>query len=120
MKGISNIILAVLFLIITVSLSGAFMMWGTSSTQTIEGDIEEKFVGEKTGLGATFIITDVTFDITNYNNPPNVTIMNNGKADLNVLELEIYLNGTRHTLEPWDPTDVVISPGESAVLKIKQ
>jgi flagellar basal body-associated protein FliL len=120
MKGMSSLIVVIILVLIVVAMASAFLLWGTTSSESIKTEVEEKQEYETTGRGATFIITNVSFNRGDYTQYPNVTILNNGKADLNLLELEIYLNDTRHNLEPWDTDNIILRPGESAVMKIMQ
>lgn len=120
MKGMSSLIVIIILVLIVVSMASAFLLWGSGSIEPVKTEIEEKQEYETTGHGATFIITNVTFNRGDYTQYPNVTVLNNGKADLNLLELEIYLNDTMHNLEPWDTDMIILRPGESAVMKIMQ
>lgn len=120
MKGISSLIIVIILVLIVVAMASAFLFWGSGYIEPVKTEVEEKQEYETTGRGATFIITNVTFNRGDYTQYPNVTILNNGKADLNLLELEIYLNHTMHNLEPWDMGMIILRPGESAVMKIMQ
>ena len=118
-KGVANLIAAVILVVIVSTFGAVFFIYSMESTEEVTSGVENRTESVITGRGAIFTITDVTYDRTNYNNPPNVTILNNGKVDISLLELSIYLNNTRHTLEPWG-SDTILRPGETAVLKILQ
>ena len=118
MKGISNILLGIMILILVVISSAGFIYWGSTSTEGLRESVTEKEETVSTGRGANFLIVNVTFNRGDLTEHPNVTIRNNGVADLSLLDLSIYLNGSSHKLEPYG-SQTSIGPGETAVLKIR-
>lgn len=118
MKGISSLVIGIILVLLVLTLASGFFLWSYESTEEVTTAVENRTEEVITARGATFEIVNVSFDRTDYTKYPNVTIRNNGKADLNVLELTIYLNGTKHIIEPWG-SETILRPGETIVMKIK-
>ena len=119
-KGTINLIMILLLLLIVLGTSFYFFYSVTPSTEKLKKTVEEKQKVIATRRGANLVIINVSFDRTNIKKPPNVTIKNNGKADLNLDELSIYLNNSMHRLERYPGTPQILRPGETATLKIKK
>ena len=119
-KGITNLVMILLLVLIVLGTSSYFFYSAASSTESLKKSVEEKQKVITTKKGANFIIINVSFDRADLNKPPNVTIKNNGKADLNLDELSIYLNESMHRLERYPGTPQFLRPGETATLKIKK
>lgn len=119
MKGVSQIIGVMLIGIVVLGIAFSFAFFG-SKTGEVQSEIEERQASSHRAGEISFVILNVTFDRSDLTKAPNVTILNNGKVEIDLDELTVYLNNSKHRLERYPGTPRYLQPGETAVLMIKQ
>ena len=112
MKGIANIISIVLILMTILIVSSIFFSWILTTSHTMENKTEKYNENTKKIGNINFMIDSIKVDIAN--SRVNITIKNNGKTEIDVKKLFVYLNGTKHDLYSYSLKDIIY-PGENVV-----
>lgn len=108
-KGVSQLVVAMLLLILAVSLSTSFFMWGQDVLDFV-GNVTETQIGEKIKEGeASFYITLIK-DYT-------IEIKNAGETKLSGNKFSVYLNKSKGPAALSQPQ---LSPGEKANLTVSE
>lgn len=109
MKGISQLIAAVLLILIAVAGSFVVFMWSQETTKNYQNQSEEWVQGRTKSSEANFYIKEKNGD--------NITIINNGRVKLPVKSFTFYFNDQKILAQPYKNVSK-LAPDEELTFKM--
>ncbi|UCG95259.1 MAG: hypothetical protein JSV92_04415 [archaeon] len=107
-KGISNLIFAVIMIIIVIFLATGFLYWTLGVGETFENSTEGSTKSSLKKTQTSFFITNIDGD--------EITLKNNGQVSIDVDDFSFYLNGSQATSNAVGPLPIPSSIDPSEVV----
>ncbi|MCD6368074.1 MAG: DUF2341 domain-containing protein, partial [Candidatus Aenigmarchaeota archaeon] len=106
-KGMSSLVVAILFILITVSLAMMFYTWGLKISKGFESTSKNVVENQISQAKTSFFITAVS--------GREIGIKNNGEAPLDMSVFDVYINNTKVNITP---NVTILQPGSATTLNI--
>ncbi|MFB6088181.1 MAG: hypothetical protein ABEK36_00200 [Candidatus Aenigmatarchaeota archaeon] len=109
MKGVTQIVGAILLILIAIGGAVAVLTWTRVTTRNYMNESEEQIDEDIQSSKAAFVIYNLTSN--------DITIKNIGKTDLKIDSFQVYVNNSRETITSYSKTGK-IGPSENVTLTV--